>query len=83
MPKCLSSSSGARHFTTQIKALLVFNPFEAYFTPFRASFRHLPAYVTREEMLRKKGMIKDIKPLGFKSLIKLGFSKSAKDACDS
>ena len=27
-------------------------------------------------------MIKDIKPVGFKSLIKLGFPKSAKDACD-
>lgn len=33
-------------------------------------------------MLQKKGMIKDIKPVDFKSLIKLGFPKSAKDACD-
>lgn len=83
MLKSLSSSSGARHFSTQIKALLVFNPFDSYLTPFRASFRRLPAYVTREEMLRKKGMMKDIKPVVFKSSIKLGFSKSAKDACDS
>lgn len=82
MPEPLSSSSGARHFTPQIKALPVFNPFEAHLTPFRTGFRHLPAYVTRKEMLRKKGMIKDIKPVRFKSLIKLGFRKSAKDACD-
>lgn len=34
-------------------------------------------------MSRKKEVIKDIKPVGFKSLITLGFSKSAKDACDS
>ena len=60
--KSLSCSSGARaaarRFIIQIKALPVFNPSEAYLTPFGANCRDLPAYVTREEMLLKKGMIK-------------------------
>lgn len=78
----LSCSSGAgarvRHFTVQIKALLVFNPFEAYLTPFRASVRDLLACIMRENVTKERNK-KDIKLIGL-SLIKLGFSKSAKDA---
>lgn len=56
----------------------VFNPFEAYLTLFRASFRSA-CLCNKEGNVTKERNDKDIKAVGFQSLIKLGFSKSAND----